>query len=173
MALQESAVLSINYFPHYLHYMIRKLIPFFLFISILVTACSHSPDPKEVTDSFFRKMKGRDFDGAFKLTTDSSHSVLQNIIDAFFHWEKTYGKRDQPALDSRAPLRIDIDSSIITGNQATVFVIYKRGDTLVSDLVLPLVKEGRKWKIDFASPRIKMTYQPSNWVEKPGFALGL
>lgn len=156
----------------------RKSIPLLLLISILLFACSHNSDPKEVVDSFFVKMKEKDFKGAFNLTTDSSHSLLQNIIDTVSLWKENNAKLKQPIakeslFTKRPPLRIETDSVTIKDNHATVSVLYKRGNKLIGDLLLPLVKKGCRWKIDFVSPQTKMTLQPSDWIEDPGFALGL
>jgi hypothetical protein len=132
---------------------------FLVILALCVGAagCSRSESPEEVTLSFFKKMKAREFDDALQLATQKSQPYLREIIDLD---RKNVERRKQKnekvtpeeiIYSHQMPIRVETGEAVIKDNHASVPVFFKRSGPL-ADVTMQLEKENGQWKIVFVPP---------------------
>jgi hypothetical protein len=122
-------------------------------------------DPKAVVIEFGKRMAKKDFEGAKKLTSEESESIMNMMIENA-KLEKDNKKNPMEEFD-----KAEFGDAKIDGDKATVSVKMKDEKNSVD---IPLIKEKGSWKIHFTMESVmNMAKQQGEDVDSEDMEKGL
>jgi hypothetical protein len=130
-----------------------RFIPIIVAMMLIATSCNNSTgsmssaSPKEVLHEFFERMGNKDIEGAAKLATKDSKSMLDMAKQGLEMAEKFKNNNNEENDPSKKFKDAEIGEARIEGDNAYVPYKSKTEDVQID---FPLKKEDGSWKVDFS-----------------------
>ena len=133
--------------------------------TIIITGCGNNAvngsDPQAVLKEFFKRMSEKDVDGASKLATTESQSMMSMMKMGLEQSKKMNMKNEE---DGDRFKDTEFGDAKINGESATVPIINKKKEFSFD---FPLKKQDGSWKVDFSLA--SMMQMASKMAEKNGY----